>query len=325
MSKRLIINEEEKSEILKKHTDFKQILQEKLVKLNKGLVIEQFNTGVVNDPLLTAAEKAKCISGGKQISFNGRPIYYKVATVDRENRYSIGDKLAIYNDYTYEVYPKDRLKSGEKPKKFNWSCPQINQESDDKKAAEKKAEEEKKVKEQAGMTAEQKKFIDLLKGRGYFINPLPSDIEEKQLERVALAKIPNLEKYFPNGLNVYSDPTIRSTTDVTDYTKRAGTMVADATKCKDIIEAYWEDYSGGGKGDSTDTLFLDAKNKAQACANKYYPKWNGLKSGVLGISSGQNYLNNIIDVLTGKEQSFKGVGIPSRTTGWGLTRPRRER
>ena len=27
MSKKLIINEEEKSEILKKHTDFKQILQ----------------------------------------------------------------------------------------------------------------------------------------------------------------------------------------------------------------------------------------------------------------------------------------------------------
>ena len=321
MSKRLIINEEEKSEILKKHTDFKKILKEKLVKLNEGLVIEQFNTGVANDPLLTAAEKAKCISGGKFFTFEKKPAYYKVATVDRENRYSIGDKIVIYNDYTYEVFPKD----GSKRKKFNWSCPQINQELDAKKAAEKKAEEEKRAKEQAGMTAEQKQFIDLLKGRGYVIDPLPSDIEEKQLERVALAKIPNLEKYFPNGLNVYSDPTIRSTTDVTDYTKRAGMMVGDVTKCKDIIEAYWEDYSGGGKGDPTDTLFLDAKNKAQACANKYYPKWNGLKSGVLGIASGQNHLNNIIDVLTGKEQSFKGVGIPSRTTGWGLTRPRRER
>ena len=42
MGKRLIINEEEKSEILKRHTDFKKVLQEELSNLNRGLVSEHF-------------------------------------------------------------------------------------------------------------------------------------------------------------------------------------------------------------------------------------------------------------------------------------------
>jgi hypothetical protein len=142
---------------------------------------------------------------------------------------------------------------------------------------------------------------------------------------VQLGTIPNLEKYFPNGLNVYSDPTIRSTTDVTGYKDRAAKMVANATTCKDIIQSYWNDYSGGGEGDLTDTLFLDTRDKAQACASKYYPKWEGLEGGVLGINSGQNHLNDMIDVLTGRKNSYKGTGIPSRTTGWGLVPPRRTR
>lgn len=128
MAKKFIINEEEKSEILKKHTDFKKILEEELSNLSRGLIQEQFNTGIVSDPLLSAAEKAKCISNGRMISWEGKPGYFKVATADREGRFSIGDKLVIYNDYTYEVYPKD----GSKRKKFTWSCPQINQDTDRK-------------------------------------------------------------------------------------------------------------------------------------------------------------------------------------------------
>ena len=316
------ISESDKKDILDLHKIIKESLNSKRSKININEQASQLK-GV---ELLNAAKNnSKCMLpfGGILKSAPGKPIVlYKIADYDSKNGYFVkGDELYIKDNFTFDVVKNEngvkKLSSQNKP----WKCDALYQKENDVK----KAEEEKKDKEQAGMTAEQKQFIDLLKGRGYVIDPLPSDIEEKQLERVALAKIPNLEKYFPNGLNVYSDPTIRSTTDVTDYTKRAGMMVGDVTKCKDIIEAYWEDYSGGGKGDPTDTLFLDAKNKAQACANKYYPKWNGLKSGVLGIASGQNHLNNIIDVLTGKEQSFKGVGIPSRTTGWGLTRPRRER
>ena len=165
----------------------------------------------------------------------------------------------------------------------------------------------------------------MLTGQGYIIDPTPGQIASNRLKPVQLGTIPNLEKYFPKGLNVYYDPTKRSTSNVNAYKERAGKMVADVNTCKDIIQTYWDDYSGGGEGDLTDTQFLDTKNQAQACANKYYPKWNGLEGGVLGIGSGQNNLNDIIDVLTGRKKDYKGTGIPSRATGWLLTPPRTAR
>ena len=106
MSNKFIIKEEEKSEILKKHTDFKKTLQEELSNLNRGLVNEQFNTGVVKDPLLAAAENAKCISGGKQITWEGKPGYYKVATADREGRFS------ILTRYTLKTVQKEKNSLG---------------------------------------------------------------------------------------------------------------------------------------------------------------------------------------------------------------------
>jgi hypothetical protein len=321
MANKFIIKEEEKSEILKKHTDFKKTLQEELSNLNRGLVNEQFNTGVVKDPLLAAAEKAKCISGGKQITWEGKPGYYKVATADREGRFSIGDKLVIYNDYTYEVYPKD----GSKRKKFTWSCPQINQDSEAQTAAAKKAEEDKKAAEQAGMTFRQKEFTDGLVAQGYVINPSEWEITSKRLEKQDIEKIPGLKDLFKNGLNVYFDPTKIKGSNIAAYKERAASMTPDVNTCKDFVETFWDDYKGGGEGNLQDTQFVDVRNKVKACANKYYPKWNGLEGGVLGIGSGQNHLNNIIDVLTGKKTEYKGTVIPSRTTGWLLTPPRTAR
>jgi hypothetical protein len=321
MTKKFIINEEEKSEILKKHTDFKKTLQEELSNLNRGLVNEQFNTGVVKDPLLSAAEKANCISNGKQITWEGKPGYYKVAAVDREGRFSVGDKLVIYNDYTYEVYPKD----GSKRKKFTWSCPQINQDTEAQAAAAKKAEEEKKAQAQAGLSKRQKEFIDGLKAQNYLIDPSPWEITSKRLRKADIEKIPGLEVLFPEGLNVYFDPTTIKGSDIAGYKKRAASMTPDVNSCKDFVETFWDDYKGGGEGNLQDTQFADVRNKVQACTNKYYPKWDGLEGGVLGIGGGQNHLNNIIDVLTGRKTNYKGTGIPSRTTGWLLTPPRTER
>lgn len=321
MAKKFIINEEEKSEILKKHTDFKKILEEELSDLSRGLIQEQFNTGIVSDPLLSAAEKAKCISNGRMISWEGKPGYFKVATADREGRFSIGDKLVIYNDYTYEVYPKD----GSKRKKFTWSCSQINQDLENKTAADKKAEEEKKVKEQEGMTANQKQFTDRLIAQGYVIDPSPSDITTNRLKRADIEKVPGLEALFPNGLNVWYDPTKQKGSNITGYKERSASMTPDVNTCKDFVETYFNDYKGGGEGNLQDTEFADLKNKVQSCVNKWYPKWPGMEGGVLGINSGQNHLNNMIDVLTGRKTTFNGVGIPSRATGWGLMPPRTNR
>jgi len=320
MTKKFIINEEEKSEILKKHTDFKKVLQKELSNLNRGLVNEQFNTGVVKDPLLSAAEKANCISNGKQITWEGKPGYYKVAAVDREGRFSVGDKLVIYNDYTYEVYPKD----GSKRKKFTWSCPQINQESESQTAAAKKAEEDKKAAEQANLSERQKAFIKTYTDEGYVIDPTPIDFRTKKLRRVQAGEIPGLESLFPKGLNIYQDLTKIRDNDNTAFTERAASMSKDVNACKDLVEKFWRYYQEGEEGDLQDTLFLKLRTDVQACV-KWYPKWEGLEDGTLGIGSGRNHLNNIIDVLTGKKTEYKGSTIPSRTTGYLLTPGRKSR
>jgi hypothetical protein len=208
---------------------------------------------------------------------------------------------------------------------MSWKCSKLYAEDDAQAAAAKEAEAKKKAEEQAGLTKGQKEFMDMLIGQKYIIDPTPGQIASNRLKPVQLGTIPNLEKYFPKGLNVYYDPTNRSTSDVSKYKERADKMVANVDTCKNIIQTYWDDYSGGGEGDTTDTQFLDTKNQAQACANKYYPKWNGLKGGVLGIGSGQNHLNDMIDVLTGRKKDYKGTGIPSRATGWLLTPPRTSR
>jgi hypothetical protein len=322
MTNKFIINEEEKSEILKKHTDFKKILKEELSNLNRGLVSEQFNTGVVKDPLLSAAEKANCISNGKQIQLQGKPPgYFKVATVDRQGRYSIGDKLVIYNDYTYEVFPKD----GSTRKKFTWACPQINQDAEAQAAAVKKAEEDKKRAEQEGMTKKQKEFTDGLVAQGFVIDPSPWDITSKRLRKYDNSKIPGLLDIFKNGLNVYYDPTKIQTSDNTEYTQRAASMSKDVNSCKDLVEKFWADYQEGGEGNLEDSLFYKLRTDVQSCVNKWYPKWDGLEGGALGIGTGQNHLNNIIDVLTGKKTEYKGSQIPPRTTGYLLTPPRKTR
>jgi hypothetical protein len=320
MTKKFIINEEEKSEILKKHTDFKKVLQKELSNLNRGLVNEQFNTGVVKDPLLSAAEKANCISNGKQITWEGKPGYYKVAAVDREGRFSVGDKLVIYNDYTYEVYPKD----GSKRKKFTWSCPQINQESESQTAAAKKAEEEKKKQELTNLDSEQKAYIKTLTDRGFVINPKPKDYLTKKLSRVEVGTIPDLAKYGLEGLNIFYDKTTINQSDNTAYEERAASMSKDVNTCKKLVEKFWADYQEGGDGDLQDTLFVKLRNDVQSCL-KWYPKWDGLEGGALGIGTGQNHLNNIIDVLTGKKTEYKGSTIPSRTTGYLLTPGRKSR
>mgnify|MGYP000583481976 CR=1 FL=1 len=61
--------------------------------------------------------------------------------------------------------------------------------------------------------------------------------------------------------------------------------------CKDYVQTYWDDYKGGGEGNLQDTEFADLRNKVQACANKWYPKWPGLSGGVLGINDGDNKLS----------------------------------
>lgn len=342
--KRIVLQESEKTEILNQHNRFKNILKETLDKKNKGLGIDDSLLEQTQDPMQPptgdalirkAQQVCNTLKSGKLFKLTNGTLALNVkASVDgpmdsttSKPKYVAGDVLIYQNNMNYDVYDGVKVASGDWQKKgtYRWKCSAINQEFDTQTAAAKEAEAKKKAEEQAILTAEQKSFIKMLTDQGYIVDPPPSQIASNRLSPVKLGTIPKLEKYFPNGLDVYYDPTKRSTSNVNAYKERAGKMVADVNTCKEIIETYWDDYSGGGEGDLTDTQFLDTKNQAQACANKYYPKWNGLQGGVLGIGSGQNNLNDIIDVLTGRKKDYKGTGIPSRATGWLLTPPRTAR
>ena len=344
--KRIVLQESEKTEILNQHNRFKNILKETLDKKNKGLGIDdsllEQTQGPIQPPtgdalIRKAQQVCNTLKSGKLFKLNnGGVLALNVkASVDgpmdsttNKPKYVAGDVLIYQNNMTYDVYDGVKVAGGDWQKKgtYRWKCSAINQEYDTQTAATQAADAKKKEEENKKLTAGQEAFISgLTKDQGYIIDPTPADIAFRRLKPVDLGTIPNLEKYFPNGLKVYYDPTNRSGADASKYKERAGKMVNTAVNCKDIIQTYWDDYSGGGEGDLTDTLFLDTKNQAQACANKYYPKWNGLEGGVLGIGTGQNHLNDIIDVLTGRKTDYKGTGIPSRTTGWLLTPPRTSR
>jgi hypothetical protein len=343
--KRIILQESEKTEILNQHDRFKTILKETLDKKNKGLDIDisllEQTQGPIQPPtgdalIRKAQQVCNTLKSGKLFKLNNGTLALNVkASVDgpmdsttSKPKYVAGDVLIYQNNMNYDVYDGVKVASGDWQKKgtYRWKCSAINQEYDTQTAATQAADAKKKEEENKKLTAGQEAFISgLTKDQGYIIDPTPADIAFRRLKPVDLGTIPNLEKYFPNGLKVYYDPTKRSDADASKYKERAGKMVNTAVNCKDIIQTYWDDYSGGGEGDLTDTLFLDTKNQAQACANKYYPKWNGLDGGVLGIGTGQNHLNDIIDVLTGRKKDYKGTGIPSRATGWLLTPPRTSR
>ena len=238
-------------------------------------------------------------------------------------KYLIGDTLIYKSNMSYDVYDGTKVAVGDWQKKgtYKWKCSALNQESD----AAKKAEELKKAEEQQGLTTKQKQFSDGLVAQGYVIDPSPWDITSKRLKKAEIEQIPGLADLFPNGLNVYFDPTKIKGSNITGYKDRSASMTPDVNSCKDFVQTYFNDYKGGGEGNPQDTEFADLKNKVQACANKWYPKWSGLSGGVLGIGSGQNHLDDMIDVLTGVKTNYEGVGIPSRTTGWGLTPPRTKR
>jgi hypothetical protein len=325
--KRILINEIEKNEILNQHKDFKKILEEKKINLDKGLMIEQrVQDPIFLDKFTISQVIAKCVSNPniKAVNylFKGKPAIKVVSGPDNVKVYTNepNTNFGGYNSYILNTEETKILKGP-----MSWKCSKLYAEDDAQAAAAKEAEAKKKAEEQASLTAEQKSFIKMLTDQGYIVGPPPSQIASNRLKPVQLGTIPNLEKYFPKGLDVYYDPTKRSTSNVNAYKERASKMVASVDTCKDIIQTYWDDYGGGGEGDLTDTLFLDTRDQAQACASKYYPKWDGLQGGVLGIGSGQNHLNDIIDVLTGRKTEYKGTVIPSRASGWMLKPPPKRR
>jgi hypothetical protein len=324
--KRILINETEKNEILNQHKDFKKILEEKKINLDKGLMIEQrVQDPIFLDKFTISQVISKCVTnpGVKAVNtlFKGKPAIKVVSGPDNVKIYT-NEPNTNFGGYNSYILNTDETKILKGP--MSWKCSKLYAEDDAQTVATQAADAKKKEQELASLDSGQKAFIKMLTDQGYVIDPTPTDFATKRLKPVQLGTIPNLEKYFKNGLNVYYDPTTISTSDNTAYTERAASMSKDVNTCKGLVEKFWADYQEGGEGDLQDTLFVKLRNDVQSCL-KWYPKWDGLEGGALGIGTGQNHLNNIIDVLTGKKTEYKGSTIPSRTTGYLLTPGRKSR
>jgi len=325
--KRILINETEKNEILNQHKDFKKILEEKKINLDKGLMIEQrVQDPIFLDKFTISQVISKCVTnpGVKAVNtlFKGKPAIKVVSGPDNVKIYT-NEPNTNFGGYNSYILNTDETKILKGP--MSWKCSKLYAEDDTQTAAAKKAEEDKKAKEQEGLSTRQKQFSDGLVAQGYVIGPSEWDITSKRLKKADIEKIPGLEVLFPSGLDVWYDPTKQKGGNIQGYKDRSANMTIDVNTCKDYVQTYWDDYKGGGEGNLQDTEFADLRNKVQACANKWYPKWPGVSGGVLGIGDGDNKLNDIIDVLTARKNSYKGTGIPSRTTGWLLTPPRTAR
>jgi len=324
--KRILINEIEKNEILNQHKDFKKILEEKKINLDKGLMIEQrVQDPIFLDKFTISQVIAKCVSNPniKAVNylFKGKPAIKVVSGPDNVKVYTNepNTNFGGYNSYILNTEETKILKGP-----MSWKCSKLYAEDDAQAAAAKEAEAKKKAQEIANLDSRQKAFIKTYTDEGYVINPTEIEHRTKKLKRIQPGEIPGLEKLFPEGLAIYQDLTKIRDNDNTAFTERAASMSKDVNACKDLVEKFWRYYQEGEEGDLQDTLFLKLRTDVQACV-KWYPKWEGLEDGTLGIGSGRNHLNNIIDVLTGKKTEYKGSTIPSRTTGYLLTPGRKSR
>jgi hypothetical protein len=337
--KKILINEDEKIQILEKHVDFKKVLQKNLEILNRGLIQEQLNTGVVTDPILNGAEAAGCISGGRIIMYGGKPAYVKIATKAVPGRYDVNDRIVVYNNYTYDVISSKLTKKGT----FNWNCPKINAAAETKKTqsltdkiAEYKqqrgAQEYKDIlyKNEANdptfyqkipvegvetgflyIPKKDKEYLNTnLETKGYteaqkdVLSGLTSQqfvLNPTPLQRTAYQKV----KFDANSEELQG----LFPNGIVAYIDPKNLITDINPKvCKQYINQYWESY----RDDDSGNVIEFTKNKAQvmACKRRYYPnRW-----GLLGLAG--NQIDKKIDVLSRKANEYDGLTTPSRTSKW---------
>jgi hypothetical protein len=127
--KKLLINENERNEILEKHLSFKKVLEEKLEQTKKGLTLEQVDdVEEANRNILDSALSKKCLSGGEIKTIDGKSVYVKTATKDTPDIIKVGDEIyqyGIHNNlyFTFWVKPKGgNTLTGP----YKWKCSQVN-------------------------------------------------------------------------------------------------------------------------------------------------------------------------------------------------------
>jgi hypothetical protein len=160
--KKFVISESEKSEILKKHNDFKSILQENLKTKNNGVLVEQIQK-LSGDDLIKAAKKSCTkLQSASTVNFkNGKLALKLTATIDgpmdaatNKPKYVTGNVIIYTSDLNsrgeliYHVYDGNTKKAS-----YTWSCKAINAQADDFQ----KTSSDQKIKAEGWMTFEEAK------------------------------------------------------------------------------------------------------------------------------------------------------------------------
>jgi len=337
--KRILIQEDEKSQILQKHQDFKKVLQENLENLNRGLVQEQLATGIVSDPILNGAETAGCISAGKIIMYGGKPAYVKVASKNVPNRYDINDRIVIYNNFTYDVIGPKLEKKGT----FKWTCPKINAAAEAKELTS-TTQSKDEYKKQYGAQefseiqyktkADDPNFYKKIPLKGVDTGFLYIPVYQKEFIQVRKENYPAdspqrdvLQGLEDQGFILNPTPLQKTSYKQVKFDANSEELRGlfpngivgyinptdlvtniDPKICKQAINQYWESY----RDDISGTIIEFTKNKAQvmACKRRYYPnRW-----GLLGLAG--NQIDKKIDVLSRKANEYDGLTTPSRTSKW---------
>jgi hypothetical protein len=328
MKQRLIINEQEKKEILEKHNLFKQALQ---TKRNKPMVNEQASSGGGRNFLIAARDKGcKIAKGGVIQSAPGKPtVLYKKADYDSPNGYfKIGDELYIKDDFTFDVVTTDA--SGKKTLTFSnrtWKCSALTdpieqqvktniqrteQEGDWKKReditdtdenVENPQMYEKKVINgvtryrrisgkgiAAGLDKRQQDVISKYKAQGGKLENEVSELESKTWTKKLVS--PKSDRLFSEDLYMYFPPNTITNQGITNAFNQAliDQTPKNSADCKDLIEKYYVAFKK--KKVFTADIFDATKEKVQACKNQYYQDWGG-------VFSGGKKLDNILDIMSG--------------------------
>ena len=148
--KRILINETEKNEILNQHKDFKKILEEKKINLDKGLMIEQrVQDPIFLDKFTISQVISKCVtnSGVKAVNtlFKGKPAIKVVSGPDNVKIYT-NEPNTNFGGYNSYILNTDETKILKGP--MSWKCSKLYAEDDAQTSATQAADAKKKEQEQ---------------------------------------------------------------------------------------------------------------------------------------------------------------------------------
>ena len=309
-SKVMKIKNQEKDEILRKHLDFKKILQEQKKFLERGLIMEQTIDEIESAKAQGCVSKVGKYAVRRSGSYQNQTAWVITATKET-SKWKVDDDIWLYKNGDCEVFDQTDWKvitncwacdkarvttqtnTLEDYKRYGWL--DINDEDLKVNFAQKDNPQffikmkvggspdgflyfpvykKNIVPENFPPESAQGKWIANIKQ--YYPNMVINPTQE-EIDRLGLVEISvrGSETYFPFGLKIYYNKSAGK-----DY--KAGGLEASKfrvnrqpslVECEQAINGYWEDYVQKTEIDTQSTKFIEMKNYVQSCASQYYKNW----------------------------------------------------